>query len=92
MSNVYEALGVPTVINAVGPSTRLSGGIMHPEVAEAMAAASQHCVDIAQLQRARQSGDCEVHGRRGRLCNERSGGGLTLGARRPASRGWTRVR
>ena len=39
MSNVYEALGVPTVINAVGPSTRLSGGIMHPEVAAAMAAA-----------------------------------------------------
>ena len=50
MSNVYEALAVPTVINAVGPSTRLSGGIMRPEVAEAMAAASQHCVDIAHLQ------------------------------------------
>ena len=50
MSHVYEELGVPTVINAVGPSTRLSGGIMHPEVAEAMAAASQHCVDIAHLQ------------------------------------------
>ena len=50
MSHVYEELGVPTIINAVGPSTRLSGGIMHPEVAEAMAAASQHCVDIAHLQ------------------------------------------
>lgn len=48
--NVYEELGVATLINAVGPSTRLSGGIMRPEVGEAMKAASQYCVDIAQLQ------------------------------------------
>ncbi|MFT5087483.1 MAG: D-glucosaminate-6-phosphate ammonia-lyase [Candidatus Latescibacterota bacterium] len=48
--NIYEELGVSTLINAVGPSTRLSGGIMRPEVGEAMKAASQHCVDIAQLQ------------------------------------------
>ena len=48
--NIYEELGVATLINAVGPSTRLSGGIMRPEVGEAMKAASQYCVDIAQLQ------------------------------------------
>lgn len=50
MPHIYEELGVSTLINAVGPSTRLSGGIMRPEVAEAMRQASQHCVDIAQLQ------------------------------------------
>jgi len=50
MANVYERLGVRTVINGVGPATRLSGGIMRPEVAEAMKEASQHCVDIAELQ------------------------------------------
>ncbi len=50
MTNVYTALGVPTIINAKGPSTRLSGGIMRPEVAQAMALASQHCVDMAVLQ------------------------------------------
>ncbi len=50
MTNVYTALGVPTIINAKGPSTRLSGGIMRPEVAEAMALASRHCVDMAVLQ------------------------------------------
>ncbi len=50
MSDVYEALGVPIIINAKGPSTRLSGGIMRPEVADAMVQASRHCVDIAVLQ------------------------------------------
>src|SRR5882724_11026916 len=48
--NVYQRLGVRTSINAKGPATRLSGGIMHVEVAAAMAEASQHCVDMAELQ------------------------------------------
>ncbi len=50
MTDIYARLGVPTIINAKGPSTRLSGGIMRPEVAEAMVEASRHCVDIAVLQ------------------------------------------
>ena len=50
MTHVYQRLGVPTIINAKGPSTRLSGGIMRREVAEAMVEASQHCVDMAALQ------------------------------------------
>ena len=50
MPNVYERLGVPTIINAVGPATRLSGSIMPEEVAQAMQQASQYCVDIAHLQ------------------------------------------
>lgn len=49
---VYAGLGVRTLINAKGPATRLSGGIMRPEVAAAMAEASQFCVDIAELQAA----------------------------------------
>ena len=48
--NVYSRLGVRTIINAAGPSTRLSGSIMPPEVAAAMSEASQFCVDIAELQ------------------------------------------
>ena len=50
--NVFEAIGVRTVINAKGPATRLSGGIMRTEVASAMAEASGHCVDIAEVQAA----------------------------------------
>ena len=37
--NIYEELGVEPIINAVGPSTRLSGSIMRAEVAESMAGA-----------------------------------------------------
>ncbi|MEE2709985.1 MAG: aminotransferase class V-fold PLP-dependent enzyme [Gemmatimonadota bacterium] len=50
MSNIYEKIGVKTIINASGPSTRLSGSIMPPEVSDAMREASRHCVDIAELQ------------------------------------------
>lgn len=49
-ASIYSRLGVRTIINASGPSTRLSGGIMDLEVARAMADASQWCVDIAELQ------------------------------------------
>lgn len=48
--NVYERRGVRTLINAKGPATRLSGGIMRPEVIAAIAEAAGHCVDMAELQ------------------------------------------
>ena len=50
MASIYEQLGVETIINAKGPSTRLSGGRMRPEIASAMAEAAQSCVDILALQ------------------------------------------
>src|SRR5690242_9031767 len=52
MTTIYQRLGVRTIINAQGPATRLSGGIMPKEIAEAMAEASQHCVDMTELQAA----------------------------------------
>ena len=55
MPNIYDQIGIRPIINASGPTTRLSGGIMDPEVADAMREASQYCVDIAELQ-ARASG------------------------------------
>jgi seryl-tRNA(Sec) selenium transferase len=54
--SVYARFGVPTVINACGTVTRLSGGRMHPEVAQAMIAASGDCVDMTELQ----AGACRV--------------------------------
>jgi L-seryl-tRNA(Ser) seleniumtransferase len=59
---VYAGLGVRTLINAKGPATRLSGGIMRPEVAAAMAEASQSCVDIAELQAAASRAIAEATG------------------------------
>jgi D-glucosaminate-6-phosphate ammonia-lyase len=50
MSTIYDRLGVTPIINAHGPNTRLSGGIMAPEVAQAMVEASQYCVDMVELQ------------------------------------------
>ena len=49
-TNIYDRLGVPTIINAKGTATRLSGGLMDPEVAEAMREATAYCVDIGTLQ------------------------------------------
>ena len=50
MNEIYDSLGIPTIINAKGPATRVSGGIMAPEVADAMREATQYCVDMAALQ------------------------------------------
>ncbi|MEQ8698583.1 MAG: hypothetical protein RLT05_18755, partial [Bauldia litoralis] len=47
---VYARRGIPTIVNAAGTLTRLSGGIMRPDVAAAMAEASAHCVDMVELQ------------------------------------------
>jgi L-seryl-tRNA(Ser) seleniumtransferase len=48
--NIYERRGIRTLINAKGPATRLSGGVMRPEVTAAMAEAARHCVDMAELE------------------------------------------
>ncbi|MBK9609534.1 MAG: hypothetical protein IPO58_25280 [Betaproteobacteria bacterium] len=48
--SIYDRLGVPTVINAHTPATRLSGGIMRAEVADAMREATQWTVDMATLE------------------------------------------
>lgn len=50
--NVYEKLGVRTIISAAGPKTRLSGSIMPDEVVAAVVDASEHLVDLEYLQAA----------------------------------------
>jgi uncharacterized pyridoxal phosphate-dependent enzyme len=51
-SDVYRRLGVRPFINARGTWTYLSGSLELPEVRKAMDAASQHFVDMFELQRA----------------------------------------
>ena len=48
--SIYDRFGVRTIINAKGPSTRLSGGFLDPEVSAAMTEAATYCVDMAELQ------------------------------------------
>jgi L-seryl-tRNA(Ser) seleniumtransferase len=50
--NVYSRLGVKTVINCRGTWTYLSGSLEFPEVRQAQVEASQHFVNMLELQRA----------------------------------------
>jgi D-glucosaminate-6-phosphate ammonia-lyase len=79
MPNIYERIGVRTIINAKGPSTRLSGGPMRPEVAEAMVEASQHCVDMAELQARASEIIAEITGAEAGLVTSGAAAGLLLG-------------
>jgi L-seryl-tRNA(Ser) seleniumtransferase len=79
MASIYERLGVRTIINAQGPATRLSGGIMPDEVASAMAEASRHCVDIAELQAAASRIIAEATGAEAGLVTSGAAAGLLLG-------------
>ena len=51
-TSIYGELGVRTLINGRGVATFYSGTLMPPEVHQAMARASDHFVEIAELQRA----------------------------------------
>src|ERR1700687_6031977 len=50
--NIYAELGVRTLINGRGVATFYSGTLMPPEVHRAMARASEHYVEIIELQKA----------------------------------------
>ncbi len=79
MPNIYERIGVRPIINASGPSTRLSGGIMDPEVADAMHEASQYCVDIAELQARASEVIAEITGAEAGYVTSGAAAGLLLG-------------
>ena len=79
MGNIYEELGVRTIINATGPSTRLSGSIMSDEVSSAMKAASEHCVDIAELQAWAGGVIAEITGAEAGYVTSGAAAGLLLG-------------
>lgn len=50
--SVYERLGVPVVLNGVGPATRLGGLPLHADVWRAMQEALDSSVRISELERA----------------------------------------
>lgn len=52
MDNIYSELGVRTLINGRGVATFYSGTLMPPEVHQAMERASEHYVEIVELQKA----------------------------------------
>ncbi|MAV38017.1 MAG: selenocysteine synthase [Planctomycetaceae bacterium] len=48
--NIYEELGIETIINAAGTITTMGGSLMPPEVLAAWHAGSRHFVDLLKLQ------------------------------------------
>lgn len=79
MAEIYERLGVPTIINAKGTSTRVSGAIMPIEVARAMYEASQSCVDMLELQARASEIIAEVTRAEAGLVTAGASAGLLLG-------------
>jgi len=79
MANIYEQLGVRTIINACGTATRLSGGIMPEVAARAMLEASGHCVDMAELQSRASEIIAEITGAQAGLVTAGAAAGLLLG-------------
>jgi L-seryl-tRNA(Ser) seleniumtransferase len=79
MTTIYERLGVRSIINAKGPSTRLSGGPMRAEVAEAMVEASRHCVEMAELQARASEIIAEITGAEAGLVTAGAAASLLLG-------------
>lgn len=47
---IYEELGVPTVVNATGTKTRISGSLIHEDAVKAMVSASESFVRVSDLQ------------------------------------------
>lgn len=58
--NVYDELGVTTVINGQGTMTYLGGSLPHPEIEAVMSMAAQHFVVVADLERAAGKRICEM--------------------------------
>jgi L-seryl-tRNA(Ser) seleniumtransferase len=77
---IYEALGVPVIINAAGTTTRLSGGMMHPEVTAAMAEAASACVEMPDLQLAASRRIAEATGAEAGIVTSGAAAALLLGA------------
>ncbi len=76
---IYSDLGVARIINAKGPSTRVSGGFLAPEVSAAMAEAATQCVDMAELQAAASRVIARVTGAEAGIVTSGAAAGLLLG-------------
>src|SRR5205809_520183 len=77
--SIYDRFGVRTIINAKGPSTRLSGGFLHAEVAAAMTEAGTFCVDMAELQAGASKVIAEITGAEAGIVTSGAAAGLLLG-------------
>ncbi|MEF8825766.1 MAG: aminotransferase class V-fold PLP-dependent enzyme [Halapricum sp.] len=79
-SNVYDEMGVPTVINGVGTKTRVGGTLMREEAADAMREAATAFARISDLQAHASELISEVTGAEAGYVTTGAASGLTLAA------------
>jgi L-seryl-tRNA(Ser) seleniumtransferase len=77
--SIYDRFGVRTIINAKGPSTRLSGGFLSAEVSAAMTEAGTYCVEMAELQAGASKVIAELTGAEAGIVTSGAAAGLLLG-------------
>lgn len=77
--SIFSDLGVRTILNCKGPSTRLSGGFLAPEVSAAMREAGEHCVDIAEMHAAAGRVIAEITGAEAGMVTSGAAAGLLMG-------------
>lgn len=77
--SVYRDLGIRPIINAKGPSTRVSGGFLSTEVTAAMAQAGEFCVDMTELQAAASAVIAPLTGAEAGIVTAGASAGLLLG-------------
>lgn len=78
--SIYDELGVPTVINATGTKTRISGSLIREEAIEAMVSASKSFVRISDLQARASELISDVTGAEAGYVTSGASAGLLLGA------------
>lgn len=77
---IYERLGVRTRINAKGTYTYLTGSLILPEVAQAMAEAAQHYVNLLELQEKAGEKIAQMLGVQAAMVTSGTSGAIMLGA------------
>lgn len=78
VSDIYAQFGVKRRINAAGTLTRLGGSLMEPEVLQAMQAAAEASVDIAELQAAASRAIATATGAQAGIVTSGASSALTL--------------
>lgn len=80
MADVYESLGVSTVVNAAGTKTRIGGSLIREEALEAMCDAANSFVLLSDLQAAASERIAEVTGAEAGYVTNGAAGALLLAA------------
>ena len=80
MKDTVESLGIAPIINAAGSVTHLSASPIASDIAEAMAAAAQSSIDIADAQGRASDIIAELTGAEAGIVTSGASAGLLLGA------------